>query len=254
MRYDTDVIPYPWMFEWTSDGEVAGHRAWQFKDVREAYDDLPETSTTFKVTTLEEDISSGDHEIVGSMVAYLGAWQSPKRFTQARRHKWVNHRSKWALKYSDAAVPCTCGSVKYYTEPFMTGRDFDQQHADSCTKIDKSRVEYLIWVNRARVIRQAALNHHSKRMISERIGVKDPETVGYQCRNLLDIEYDTLRQRGYWKWRATMLELIESHGFSKSDLSSIFGKSRSTLIYHINGDLKVYNDDSWSHHGVTSSD
>lgn len=237
------VEPYRWMFKWgngeigVDDGKIIGHRGWTFKDIREAYERIPVTGASFKPLTLIED--DVHYSVSQPMLAYLGSWDMPDRFADMHDSHWVNHEAKWAVKYSDGAVVCpNCGAVKYFTENSMRGKDFDQEHDDDCTKIHEHRVKMLTWQKRDRMLRQSALFHLPKRRVAERIGLTD-ESVGTHCK-ILNIDYEGLQWHGYRKWRATMVTLQEEFGLARRELADIYGKNRSTLREHINGNLRPY--------------
>lgn len=244
-EFTTDVEPYRWMFERTyydwKDPEITGHHAWLFKDLREAYEDLRETANTFQKATLvgHDRVNGLSHAICG-MLQYLGSWKQPDRYTSSAHtaQNWVNHRGRWATKYSDAAVDCPCGALKYYTENRKSGEDFDQPHTDDCTPIHRHRTNMLIWQQRRRIIHQSALNHLRQTRVAERMGLTK-RSVSSQCR-LMDIDYEALRAHGFRKWRATMITLREEFDMYNRDLSDIFGYARSTIRDHLNENLDIY--------------
>ena len=143
--------------------------------------------------------------------------------------------------------------VKYYAENRMKGEGFDEEHEDDCTPIHAHRVKMLMWQKRARIIRQTALFHKPRARAAERFGVS-VSSLSNQCESL-GIDYEGLRWHGFRKWRATMLVLQEEFGLSRRDLSNVYGKNRSTLREHINGNLRPYQDEETSvSEGVVSDD
>lgn len=251
--------PYSWMFKWRHQETyriAEGHNAWLFKEVRENYEEQRETSATFKVRMISPDSdhgAQGDRATVTGMLAYLGSWRCPDRFTANHTNNWINHRAKWAPKFSDGAVVCPCGAIKYHTEGHTQGEGHDQNHTDDCTKINEHRTKMLMWQQRERILRQSALNGHLKKQAARRMDLTRSSIAGH-CKKL-NLDYDALKYHGLRKWRATMVKLQEDFGFSQGDLADVFGKSRSTLREHINGNLDAYQDDATSiEHGVIADD
>lgn len=240
----TETAPYRWMFMWKGGKDRAqtmpdDHLAWMFKDVREEYESLPKSAVTFKLKTLTD--KSGEHTgNLGGMLTYLGAWEMPARFTNSWVGKWVNHRGRWAPKFSDASVQCECGATKYYTEDRMYGKGFDQRHDPSCTKVEEHETIAQMWRNRKRILETAALNRLPRRYAADRIGMT-PESITKHCR-LMNVDYDDLHAHACRKWRATMVMLRKQFDFTHRDLSDVFGVSRHTLREHINANLQIYRD------------
>lgn len=212
-----------------------------FQTIRESIEAMPPTKITFSTSDVVPAPTNAPIS-VDDMIRYFGAWKVPERFPgyENRGKKWINPDAKWAPKYSDVAVVCDCGAVRYTPEmrvdsetPYLEDK-YSEACGENCPSDTMYETKAQIWKNRRQIIETAGTYIHPTKLVAKRLDVK-PNNVQKIAHKLGYENYSSIQVQGYQLRRETWKRLMDEYGYLQREVAEIFGTYRSTVGDHIQG-------------------
>lgn len=195
--------------------------------LRDYIENLPKTSVTFNVTTID-DIEP--RKVTDAQVEFAGSWRIDDYYgiSEQRGRVFINPNAVHAKSYTDIVVKCRCGTVfsRSYDDGRNTLRD-EHSHSEECkawwrlearAKMGKKQSELLEYLGR--------MGWRSSE-IALRFGMKQNAIGQLAIRNNTSMtelrdEYRTLAGNTY-------AHLVRTKGVPAKEVADIYGHARTTL-------------------------